>query len=265
MRRSFFTFYVLACAISWGIWAPLWLPYFGFRELYTLPYQHALGGLGPLLAAVWMLVVERREVEKKWKHFTAVPSLWVMLLAFFSPFILLMLAYFVVHRSLSMDWHALLTPSEFPRMTFIGSFFFNLLFFGIGEEGGWCGYATPKLRRRYAFVQAALFLTLFWALWHLPLFFFRPTYMQMSFMGIAGWVVSLALGRVLTNWFYQAGSNSIWAAAIFHSTVDMAFMNQAANSQVVGMLGMFLTIWGAIVSIYYLNRRRSHSRHSAIR
>ena len=44
-------FFALAYGISWLMWAPLWLPAFGVERLPALPFQHALGALGPIVAA----------------------------------------------------------------------------------------------------------------------------------------------------------------------------------------------------------------------
>ncbi len=45
-------FFAMACALSWIIWAPLWLPRFGVHGLPVLPFHHALGAFGPLVAAM---------------------------------------------------------------------------------------------------------------------------------------------------------------------------------------------------------------------
>jgi|GEM_PF-3515700 hypothetical protein len=49
--KQLITFFVLACLISWLIWRPLYQHVFAWQGLPVLPYQHALGGLGPCLAA----------------------------------------------------------------------------------------------------------------------------------------------------------------------------------------------------------------------
>jgi hypothetical protein len=49
--HSLVRFFALAYGISWAIWLPLYLPRFGIATLPVSPYHHALGALGPLLAA----------------------------------------------------------------------------------------------------------------------------------------------------------------------------------------------------------------------
>ncbi len=44
-------FFALAYAISWLLWAPLWLPALGIGGLPAFRFQHALGALGPVAAA----------------------------------------------------------------------------------------------------------------------------------------------------------------------------------------------------------------------
>jgi hypothetical protein len=57
-RHPLTAFSVLACLISWALWAPLWLPALGITGLPTFPFHHALGAFGPLAAAFLATVCE---------------------------------------------------------------------------------------------------------------------------------------------------------------------------------------------------------------
>jgi len=64
--------------------------------------------------------------------------------------------------------------NEFPQFSALAFLAYNIVSFGFSEEVGWRGFALPRLQQRHAAWLATLWLTLGWAIWHAPLFLYRP-------------------------------------------------------------------------------------------
>jgi uncharacterized protein len=247
-------FFLLAYGVSWLIWTPLWLPAIGVAGLPVLPYHHALGGLGPMIAAI-ICTADRRGVVGVRALLRSMVDLRAPLhlaIAVLSPFLLLIVAMLVGDGSFASDgiWH----NREFPEMAFPVFVLYNVVFFGFGEEVGWRGFVLPRLQQRMNALGAAVLLSLFWAAWHWPLFLYRPSYMTMGVPGAIGWVLSLLTGSVLLTWLFNGSRGSLLVVAIFHATVDIAFTGQAATPAVVGIMGLLITVWG-IATVVVLRPR----------
>jgi uncharacterized protein len=242
--RSLILFFLLACGISWLIWAPLWLPEMGVTGLPVLPLNHALGGLGPLIAGFICAnrVKGRQGVRLLLRSMIDVRSPILVLVALLAPFALLAIA--MLYDAQALDLPGILHNREFPAMGFLVFLFYNLIFFGFGEEVGWRGFALPRMQQHMNALWASVLLTLFWALWHLPLFLYRPGYVSMDAAAIAGWLFSLLTGSVLLTWLFNSSRSSLLVVAIFHATVDIAFTCEAATPSVVGAMGFLITLWG---------------------
>lgn len=242
-------FFVLAYLISWAIWLPLYLPAFGINGLPILPLHHALGGLGPACAAfiVTRLYGEKTGVQTLFKlMITAYPKRFVFM-ALMSPFLVALLAatiIYIIQGGQFTDITKLGSNREFPTLGIMVLFLYNLLFFGFGEEVGWRGFALPRMQTRYNALTSSVLLALFWAVWHWPLFLYRPGYMTMDIAGIVGWVLSLVTGSILLTWFFNSTRGSILVCAIFHATIDIAFTANFSNAQMMPIMGMLITFWG---------------------
>lgn len=248
--KPLITYFSLAFIISWTIWLPLYGPALGLPALPQLPFHHGLGGLGPLLAALitsWLFYKKAGTYQLLKNGIKMQPFLYLGV-ALFSPFILAIIAllmnYWIDAGSLNFSslWHF----NEFPKFNSLQFFVYNLLFFGFGEEMGWRGFALPEFQKKLTPLKASLVLTIFWAIWHWPLFLYRPGYTTMGIGGIMGWVFSLLTGSMLLTWLYNSARSSILICAVFHATVDMAFTADFADKQVVNYLGFLITIWGVI-------------------
>jgi membrane protease YdiL (CAAX protease family) len=241
--------------ISWTIWLPLYGHQFGLTSLPILPFHHGLGGLGPFIASfltTW-IYDKGKGVRQLFKKCLQIQPLIYLVIALLSPFLLVFIAtiihYFVDKTPINLA--GILTVKEFPNFNLLTFFLYNLVFFGFGEEVGWRGFALPRFQDKFNALTSSLILTLFWALWHWPLFFYRPGYTSMEFAGILGWIFSLLTGSILLTWLFNSSRGSILICAVFHSTIDIAFTADLADKNIVNYMGFLITIWGILTIIVF--------------
>ncbi|MBX7095657.1 MAG: CPBP family intramembrane metalloprotease [Flavobacteriales bacterium] len=262
------SFFGLAYLFSWIIWLPLYLPAFGLRDLPVFPFHHALGGLGPLLAAFACIGIfegKKGMYQLLKQCFYSGPSIYV-LIALFSPFILAISAEGINYliSGNPFDPAALLHSREFPEFNLLNIFIYNLIFFGFGEEVGWRGFALPRLQSKFNALNSGLILTVFWAVWHWPLFLYRPGYTNMEFAEIFGWIFSLLTGSVLLSWLYNSSGYSILICAIFHSTIDIAFTADFSGQQQMNYMGFLITLWGILTIVIFKPKNLSNKERLKI-
>ena len=173
--KQLITYFGLAYLISWTIWLPLYGHTFGLTHLPTLPYHHGLGGFGPLIASfltTW-IYQKKQGVKLLIKKCLQTRPLIYLTIAVLSPFVLAFAAtainYFVDKSPINLA--GLLTSEEFPQFNLLTFFIYNLIFFGFGEEVGWRGFALPRFQEKFNALNSSIILTVFWAIWHWPLFF----------------------------------------------------------------------------------------------
>ncbi|CAG5016159.1 hypothetical protein DYBT9275_05488 [Dyadobacter sp. CECT 9275] len=253
--KSLVVYFTLAYLISWVIWLPLYGPAIGIRGLPVWPFHHGIGGLGPMIAALICTGLFEGEQGTKTivrQMFKVRPLLYVVV-ALFAPFLLAVMAaalnQLLNHQPMQLS--GLFVAKEFPEFNFISFLCYNLLFFGFGEEVGWRGFALPRLQARYNALWASVILTLFWALWHWPLFLYRPGFMDMGIGGTFGWLFSLLTGSILLSWLYNSSRASLLVCAIFHSTIDIAFLADFTDQNIVNYMGMLITVWGIVTILIF--------------
>ena len=96
--------------------------------------------------------------------------------------------------------------------------------FGALEEPGWRGYAQEGLQRRMSVLAASLIVGVFWAAWHLPLFFITGTYQAGLGVGTAAfWSFQLAIvvGCPTFAWLYNATDRVTLAAVLYHGVANV--------------------------------------------
>lgn len=234
------SFYTFACLISWIIWRPLFLGRQGF------PYQHYIGSIGPALAAI----IVQSDIKKFFKDLFIIQSQlkWIVI-GLLLPFLFIfngVLFYTLIEGEMP-DISGVLRIEEFQNWPFLTIFLFQTLTFGLGEELGWRGFLLPELQKKNSVFVATVKLTFFWAIWHLPAFFFRPSYMSMDAAEIVGWFLSLFAGAIILTWLFNSSKGSILTVILFHASTEIAFMSDLAKGSMSTYVGSSFMIFALLL------------------
>ncbi|MBE9137925.1 CPBP family intramembrane metalloprotease [Nodosilinea sp. LEGE 07088] len=247
-RYPLTAFFLLAYAISWVLWLPLLLSAQGLIAVQPPQILHLLGSLGPALAALMVTKICGGQVGWRdlWRRMFNWRVHWVWhAIAWLSPIALFLTAGLLTGWE-GQPWQNFGRSSEYPDLPVGGYWVASIVFYGWGEETGWRGFALPHLQTRQTALTATIKLSLFWALWHLPLFGFTSGLAQLGVAEILGWYLSLLTGAILFTWLTNSTQGSILIAAVFHGTMDIAFVSPMPT-MTTSMLGALITIWGIVV------------------
>ncbi|MAT42130.1 MAG: hypothetical protein CL609_07295 [Anaerolineaceae bacterium] len=88
------------------------------------------------------------------------------------------------------------------------------------EEPGWRGFLQPELQKRFSPLVAALIVSVFWSLWHLPLYL-NGTYAGDLVSGmISGWIFRILLSIFLA-WFYNRSNGNLFLMIFLHTCFNV--------------------------------------------
>jgi membrane protease YdiL (CAAX protease family) len=245
----------LAYLISWLVFFLLALNHYQIIFLFADDAAHArlqdvwhsLGAWGPILAAVITLKrYYNKENRRQFLHGYSIRKLntagWMLS---FSPLIIFLLA-LVVSRIIKHEWVPVSGYFRSNQLTNPLHFFawlLPILFYGFGEEGGWRGYALPALQSRYPAFKATVVLSVIWACWHIPSFFYRY---ELKGPAYVGFLLGIFTGAIWLTFLYNYTKGSILAVSLWHLTfnaVSMIGKDEVAVSAVMSVIVMLLAVF----------------------
>jgi uncharacterized protein len=230
-RHPLVAFFVMAYACSWLVWAPWVLGGDGAGLLPINISQTASGYLnatailaGPTLAAFIMTATtEGREGVRRllgryvlWR----VGLRWYMFALIGVP--LIMLLGTMVYSMELPNLGALGGPSYL--LSYLLSFALVTVLGGpLLEEGGWRGFALPRMERLHGPLLASLILGILWALWHLPEFLVPSWTAAMgggSIVDITLFTITAVTFTVVITWVFNNTRASLLLAILVHASID---------------------------------------------
>jgi len=141
----------------------------------------------------------------------------------------------------------------------IGALFLWVFTFGFGEETGWRGYALPRLQSGRSAFLATVILWFFWALWHLPAYFYLYD------PAIApGWLIGQFAGAILFTWLFNSSTGSVLIVAIWHGCFNFITSSQAGSGLLAAVVSTVVMVWAVIILVAFKFRNLSHAEKVAI-
>lgn len=246
MASSLIAFYLLAYAFSWSIGVPLALQAQGVTRKAWPYWLHYLTAFGPVLAA---FVVTRAGRQP-----TPPPAarrrdrlLWLSIGAF-SP-----LALFLAGRALGAvagqttpAWSALGRVNFLPELG-VGAWPLWLATNGLGEETGWRGFALRRLQASHSPFTSTLLVTIAWAGWHAPMFFYVPSFMAISPAVIPGFFLGMLSGAIVLTWLYNESGGSVLAVALWHASFNFVTASPNAAGLSAATTSTLVMAWALVI------------------
>lgn len=250
----------LAFSISWITFVTLALNHHQIIFLFpddaeharTQDLWHSFGGLGPIIAAVIVILIFYGRIG--WRQFLSGYSIqklnakgWLLT---FSPIIIFALA--IVSRYVIMrEWMDL--PEFFHRNKLnqplnLFAWCLPLLFYGFGEEGGWRGFLLPALQSKHAAFKATIILTVIWASWHIPTFYYRY---NLHGVDLIGFLLGVFAGAIWLTFLFNYTKGSILAVSIWHLTFNLVSMIGKDDALLSAIMSTAVMLLGAFVLIRY--------------
>jgi len=245
------SYFIIAYIATWLLALPLILNQFGLISVNI--NWHFLAAFGPTISAVTVVYIsEKREGVKtlmktsfRWR----VGAFWILFSSLIVPlFLLLTIGLNWLFTGNIIDLNAYLIdngitdPASIIIWIWVGA-----ISYGVFEEIGWRGYALPKLQEKYNPLIATIILTILWAFWHVPLFFYR-----LSISYVFGWFFGLFMGAIVLTFLFNSSGKSAFVAILFHITNNIVWLFNIAEVQ------MYVTIMLVILVIIILIIGKTH-------
>jgi uncharacterized protein len=267
-KRKIWLFVLIAYGWSWLFWIPAVLVSQGLSvpsgvDSFLLgPFNPA--AWGPLIAACLCTYLDEGKVEvkkllKRGLEYRFAP-VWYLVIFLLFPLLIggaLLIAIFSGEPF--PEFPALANPISIP-IAFVYIFFLGG---PLQEEFGWRGYALKHLQSRWNALVSSLLVGVMWGAWHLPLFFMvrKEFYYQRP---IWGFLLSITLISILFTWVYNNTRESILAALLFHTMLNLShYVFPTLKSDLSSLyLIILLSIAVIVVQLFWRPKRMVRSKNN---
>ena len=144
------------------------------------------------------------------------------------------------------------TPVPVPQIAVVPTLILCVVFFtgAVAEELGWSGYVIDPIQNRCGALWGSLLVGLVWAVFH----YAALLQDHRSLVWIGWWSLWTVASRVIIVWLYNNTGKSVFAAALFHTTINVTWQlfpiqGSFFNPRVTGVIttlvaATVIVVWG---------------------
>jgi len=126
---------------------------------------------------------------------------------------------------------------------------FWLLTSGLGEEAGWRGYALPLLQRRLSPRVTSLVIAAGWMVWHVPAFFYLPSYEHLGAGALLGFFVGILTGSFLLTFLTNRAHGSALLPIVWHGLFNFTTAPPSSGALVAPVSTTVITLLGVVAAL----------------
>ena len=249
MKKQILTYSIIAYSLTWLIAFGIFLRFKnGDISRHQLNVLHALAAIGPTCGALVTTYVfygkigVRRLIQK----IRFGKPTWNVLLFALSPILFFVLGLFV-YRVVKGDWYSFqnFIGEHWSSYPVFLAWALPLFTYAIFEEIGWRGFLLPVLQQKYSAWMATIYLTVIWALWHIPFFFYRFDFS----LGISiGFFFGIFVGSMILTSIYNSTRGFLIPVILFH------FLNNLCSGFDKEIIVAVLSIGFIFIAIYIFRK-----------
>ncbi|MBZ5696824.1 MAG: CPBP family intramembrane metalloprotease [Acidobacteriia bacterium] len=221
-------------------------------------WLHYLSAYGPLVAALLVAASTEgraglRALGTRLTRWRAGTAWWALAV---SP-ILLYLVAAVAERITQGAWPDARQLGQLNFLPYVGIWSLPLWLFdsGLGEEGGWRGYALPMLQRRLSPRAASLAIAGGWMIWHVPAFFYLPSYEHLGAGMMIGFFLGILCGAFMLTWLANGAEGSALLPIVWHGLFNLTTAPPSSRGLVAALSSTVFMLLG-LVGAWRLGRPR---------
>lgn len=262
-KHSLLAFFALAYALSWIVEIPLALKAKGVIQAGIPFCLHYLAAYGPLSSALIVTGLTGgsrglRELLGRMKRWRVSPGWWLVAVAPLGLYLLVAAALWLIQGK-PVDLVAMGQVDFLPALG-LAALPVWIFTFGIGEETGWRGFALPRLQEGRSALRATIILWIFWALWHLPLFFYSY---EVSIL--PGFLIGLLAGAIIFTWLYNSTDGSVLMVALWHGTFNFTTACVTCKTSVnAAVISALVMVWAVVIVLHFKPARLSRAAEQVI-